>query len=1010
MKLLHVFRKALLLLLCFGSIVATAQQRTVTGQVMDEDTGQPLGGATIMVKQTNQNVPVSAEGRFTFEVADATTVLTVSYAGYATKEVEVGNQTTLTITLSTTAGNLDDVVVIGYGTTKRKDLTGSVSSVKAADIVLSPVSSPMEALQGRVSGLDIERPDGRAGTQPNVLLRGNRSLSGGQDPLYLIDGIPGNINSLNANDIETIDILKDAAATSIYGVAGANGVIIITTKKARAGRVQIDVDSYYGVNGFAKFPSPLSGDRWLQYLNEKYYRNNGSYTNDLVELTGSAATAEMVEQGHWVNWVDETLKNGSQQNHFVSIRGGTEKVQAYLSMGYIGEKAIYKFDDAKIFNLRTGIDVKFNKFLKAGVQTIATARDKNGINSRVNKAYALAPVGFPYNEDGSVRLRPLGEDNSTISPIANYAPGVMIDNSKSMGLNVNPYLELTPIKNLTLRSNLGVSASMNRHGTFQNERSYNMAAEARNTKEASYSAGLGDSYIWENFATYNFNINNDHHFTVTGITSMGKSKNESSNISVSGLDFDYYEFYNLGAASTVSGRTTGYSETSRMSYAGRLHYNYKSKYLLTLSNRWDGASQLYRNWASFPSVSAAWRISDESFMDATKSWLDDMKFRASYGVTGNNSINPYQSITEIVAKTAASNLSLGGNSILPIYVLKQALGNPELTWEKSSTTNLGLDLVFFKGRFDLTAEWYHTHTDGVLYVRTMPSTSGGFDAKNLYTKAQNIAKTENRGFEITASSRNIVKPDFQWNTSLTFTRAKEKLVSIDLGNSISTDALISENLFVGQPIHTFFGLKKLGIWQTADSTLAKRYGSVPGDVRIQTIPKIDANGVSDSGYHAYSDADRMFIGHSNPDWMMGIQNSFVYKNIDLTFFINARFGQMINAEILSYWNTIAQPESYDYWTPSNPTNDFPQPGSSRGAGLTNVDGSYLKIKNITLGYSFPKALQEKLGMSRMRIYGTVYNPFIFTRSSMLKGVDPENGGAASFPLYKQVVFGVNLSF
>lgn len=986
--------------------------KAVTGTVLDTK-GEPLTNVSVTIKGAKVGTVTNASGQFSIE-ANAGDILVFSIVGYIEQEVVVGAEDNLSVILNAADARMEEIVVIGYGTTKRKDLTGSVSSVKAADIVLSPVSSPMEALQGRVSGLDIERPSGRAGTQPDVLLRGNRSITGGQSPLYLIDGVPGNINAINPNDIETIDVLKDAAATSIYGVAGANGVIIITTKKAKAGRIQIDVDSYYGINGFAKFPDPLTGNEWFQYLNEKYYRTNGSYTDDPLELVGAAEIRNLVEQGKWVNWVDETLKTGTQQNHFVSLRGGSEKVQAFLSMGYIGEKGIYQNDEAKILNLRTGLDVKFNKLLKAGIQAVVTARNSDGTNSRVNKAYGVAPVGEPYNEDGTIKLRPLGETNSTISPIANYAPGVYIDNSKNAALNLYPYVELTPVKNLTFRSNLGISASGSRSGFFQNERSYNMAAESRITKEASYSTGLGYSYIWENFATYNFSIKNDHQFTVTGITSMGKSINESASVSVNGLDFDYYQFYNIGAASNVVGRSTGYSETSRMSYAGRLHYNYKSKYMVTLSNRWDGASQLYRHWASFPSVSVAWRASDEKFMAGTKSWLHDMKFRASYGVTGNNSINPYQSVTEIVSKTASANLSLGGTSILPIYVLKQALGNPELTWEKSHTTNLAVDLAFLKGRLDLTAEWYYTYTDGVLYRRTMPSTSGGFDAKNLYTKVLNIAKTQNRGIEITASSKNVISEKFKWNTSLTFTTAREKLVSIDLGNNTNATALVSENLFIGEPIRTFYNYKKTGIWQMSDSVLAKRYGARPGDIRLETVPKIDANGVSDSGYHVYSAADRMIVGHANPDWMMGVQNTFVYKNIDLTVFVNARFGQTINASVLGYWNAIAQPDTYDYWTPSNPTNDFPQPGSAFSntfiSALNYVDGSYVKVKNITLGYSIPQGLKNKWGLSRMRVYGTIYNPFIFTRSSMLKGVDPENGGADSFPLYKQVVFGINLSF
>ncbi|HSC55323.1 MAG TPA: TonB-dependent receptor [Phnomibacter sp.] len=993
------------------TVTVPGQTTQVTGTITSK--GVPLQGATVVVKGTSTSTLTDEKGVFRIK-APKGSHLTITYVGMEPKDVEVGSLSTINIDMDAATITTEDVVVVGYGTSKRKNLTGAVASVKAADIVLSPVSSPMEALQGRVAGLDIQRTSGKAGTTPEVLLRGNRSISASQSPLYLIDGIPGSINMLNPNDIETIDVLKDAAATSIYGVAGANGVIIITTKKAKAGKIQVDIDSYYGINGYAEFPKALTGDAWLQYLNEKFYRTNNYYTTDPIDLIGSADVKALVQAGKWVDWVDETLQNGSQQNHFVSLRGGSDKIQAYMSLGYIGEKGIYKNDESQIINLRTGIDAKFSKMLKAGIQVVASGRNSNSTASRVNKSYGIAPVGEPYLPDGSINLYPYGANNATVSPIANYAPGVLIDEGKNFNLNVYPYVELTPFKNFTIRSNFGANVGQARDGFFQNERSYNLAAEGRTAKEASYGTSMSYGYIWENFFTYNFNVKDDHQFSLTGITSMSASKNEGSTLAVNGLDFDSYSYYNLGAASTVTGRSTSYSEASRLSYAGRLNYNYKGKYIVTLSNRWDGASQLYNHWAAFPSVAAAWRLGDETFMQGTKNWLSNLKLRASWGVTGNNGISPYQSFTEIVSKTANANLSLGGGAILPIYVLKQALGNPDLGWEKSYSYNLGLDFSVLKNRLDVTIDAYSTKTDGVLYKRTMPSSSGGFDAKNLYTKVLNIAETENKGIELGLNSRNIVNKNFQWTTSFTFTRATEKLVNIDLGNSTAVSALISENLFLGQPLKTFYGYKKLGVWQKEDSAMALRYGARPGDIKLETVPKFDANGKSDSGIHVYSAADRMIIGNGNPDWFMGMQNTFTYKGFDLTIFITGRAGQMINAALLGTWNSQAQPADFNYWTPSNPTNDFPQPGSALSStyssALNMVDGSFVKVKNITLGYSLPRTLQDKWGLSRLRFYGTIYNPLIYTVDPMLKGIDPESGGIDTYPLYKQIVFGLNLSF
>jgi TonB-linked SusC/RagA family outer membrane protein len=387
-------RLPLFLVFCLTGIAALCQTGPITGSIKNP-AGDPLVGATVLEKGTKRSTVTDALGNFTLTVAESA-VLQISYVGYQSTEVKVAGQSSLAIVLqATTNNNLNDVVVIGYGTTKRKDLTGSVATVKARDIALSPVSSPMEALQGRVSGLDIQRTSGQAGQSPNVLLRGNRSIDGKQDPLYIIDGIPGNINNLNPNDIETIDVLKDASATAIYGVQGANGVIMITTKKAAAGKVQVDVNSYYGINGFAKFPNPLTGEKWIEYQKDRYRMSTG---NEPINETDylSLEMIDLIQKNQWVNWVDETLQQGTQQNHHVSLRAGTEKIRGYLSLGYIGEQGIYKNDRVRIYNTRAGLDFNFNKVFKAGVQAILSARNNDATNSRVNKAYGIVPLGAPY--------------------------------------------------------------------------------------------------------------------------------------------------------------------------------------------------------------------------------------------------------------------------------------------------------------------------------------------------------------------------------------------------------------------------------------------------------------------------------------------------------------------------------------------------------------------------------------------------------------------------------------
>ena len=1002
------------------------QAINVKGTVVDAK-GLPLPGVGIKVKNGIATTATDTKGEFTINVENSSSVLVFTMIGFKPQEVAAANN--MKVVLLEDIAQLDDVVVVGYGTVKKKDLTGAVSSVKSEDITLNPVSSPMEALQGRVAGLDIQRTSGQAGQAPTVLLRGNRSLvtpsvggsvaiaGASSDPLYVIDGIIGSISSLNPNDIETIDVLKDASSTAIYGVAGANGVIMIATKKAKAGKVQVDVNSYYGVNGRAEFPKALMGDAWITYINERYFTVNNKYPASLTDANIPAAGITAINNGQWIDWVDETLRDGSQQNHHISVRGGSEKTQAYMSLGYIDEKGIYKGDQSNFYNIRGGVDVNFSKFFKAGLQTTANLRNANQTNSRINKAFGIYPLGSAYNPDGTVNPLPLN-NVSAVSPIANYASGVFINNTKSLYLAINPYVEFTPIKNLSIRSNLGVTLSSGRQGTFANERSYNLLSEGRTAKEASYQNNIGYGYLWENIINYNLTLAKDHQFTLTGITSLSDKRNESSFIFGTGLEFDDYQFYNLSAATVSSTKSTGYNQQNRVSFAGRINYSYKGKYLFQASNRWDGVSQLIDKWSSFPSVSAAWRISDEKFMDFSKAYVTNLKLRAGYGVSGNPNIPPYTNSTLVASRSGEFPLTLGGAASLPLYSTNRALGNDALTWERSYNFNLGLDFSLFNGRIDFSGEYFDTKSKGVLYPRNLPPTDGGFDAKNQYYIYANIAETKNDGIELTISSRNMdTKGGFKWNSAFTFTRATEELTKLDLGSSIATTALITNNLFVGSqlPQTVLFGYKKIGIWQLGEEVEAAKYGAKPGDMKLATVPKVDANGVSDNGVHVYSAADRMILGHNTPNFSLGLQNTFAYKGFDLTVFMTMRYGQTINAQLLGYWNQIGQPASYNYWTPNNPTNDFPRPttGAVNNAtigALSIVDGSYFKIKNITLGYSLPSKISSKAGFSRIRLYGTAYNSFVFAKSSLLKDIDPETAGNDSFPLYRQMVFGLNASF
>ncbi len=994
--------------------VVIEQGIEISGVVTDSR-NMPIPGANVTEKGTKNGVQTDLDGKFIIRINGTNSVLVFSFIGFENKEVTVGQNKSLSVILNEQNTALNEVVIVGYGTVKKKDLTGAVATVKSTDIALSPVLSPMEALQGRVSGLDIQRGSGKAGTSPKVLLRGNRSLTASQDPLYIVDGLPSSIDNLNPNDIESIDVLKDASSTAIYGSSGANGVIIVTTKKAKAGKTQIDFNSYFGLNGFSSFPAPLTGEKWLNYKKDRFYLDNGYQATNLTDLGLNASAVAAIEKGQYINWIDKTLQVGTQQNHNLFMRGGSEKVQGYFSLGYIGEEGIYQNDKVNSFSSRGGVDIKFSSKFKTGFQLILNYRKNSTTNSRINKAYSVYPLGVPFDENGVVNLYPIEGDQNNISILANNYPGAFANESLSYNVQFNPYLEFEFAKNFKLRSNLGTRFSGSRAGTFQNKNSYNLLTEGRTASEATYNNELAYSYIWENILSYNFKAGKDHDFGLTGITSWADSRTEGAYLGGNGIDYDDFQFYNMGAVKNLTTRMNAYSQFNRMSFAGRFNYSFKGRYLFQLTNRWDGVSPLSEGnkWASFPSASLAWRISDESFMQGTSSWLNNLKLRIGYGVSGSANIDPYSSLTRTSTKT--SNLSLGGAAALPMYVPTEHISNSDLTWERSTNTNLGLDVSVLRNRIDLVAEYYWTDTDGILWDRRLPTSSGGYDAKTPYKKTSNIATSQNRGFELSINTKNIDTENFKWNTSFTYTHATEKLTNIDLGN-LTVNELISEGLFIGQTPAAggvFYDYKKIGIWQLGQETEAALYGAKPGDIKLQTVPQFDANGVSDNGVHVYSTKDRMIVGNNVPDYFFGFQNTFKYKNFDLTIFVNGRQGGMMRAQVLGYWNKEAQPETYSYWTQDNPTNDFPRPGGSFNtqfqSSLELVDASYIKIKNITLGYSMPEDFLKKTGLSNMRLYITSYNPFVFSRSHLLKNVDPESGGSDSFPLFKQVVFGLNLS-
>jgi TonB-linked SusC/RagA family outer membrane protein len=1008
-------RKSLFfLLLSLCSLTLFAQQKIVSGKITDQTTGQPIQGVNVSIKGTTTTVVTDAAGAFSIPAPSPQSVLVISYVGFGTQEITVGNQETISISMSNTLKGMDEVVVIGYGTVKRRDLTGSVSTLKGSEITQTPTFNAVEAMQGRVPGVDVTRSSGAAGAGSNIRVRGNRSISGNNDPLYIIDGFQGgNPADLNAYDIESIEVLKDASATAIYGSRGANGVILITTKKGLSGKTTVSYDGFYGVNGFTEFPKTRLGDEYIQ-LRREAYRNSliGGVPEwqtpaDDPKLFPNAAEYAAVQQGQWVDWYDLVNRNGTQQSHTVSIRGGSEKTRLYLSTGYYKEEGMLTRNDYTRYNLRLNADQTLAKWAKAGVQSQVAYFNQNSRQDPLSVILSTTPFGIPYDSSGRVNLYPVAGSVSTLSPITDErGDTVASNNTIRTNLLANAYLELTPVKGLSFRSSFGVNLNFSRQGTYNSATSL----AQRNTRNivASQATAFFRSLTWDNVLTYSTQFRDDHSLTITGVQSY--LQNDLDNFSATGMSqlLGSQLYYNLGAtAGTTRGLTSGFVGSNLLSFAGRINYSYKGKYLLSVTERADGASRLSpgNKWDYFPSVAVGWNLSDEKFMENVR-WIDNLKIRGSWGITGNYGIAEYGTQSGIFP---AQNIGFGDIQAT-MYQFNARIGNPDLKWEKSYSTNLGFDMSFLSNRFNATVELYRTVTKDIILERSLPRSTG------VSTVYQNVGETVNKGIELALTSQNIRNRDFRWTTIATFTRNNEEITKlVDSLKVILGPSPENSSLLLGHPIQSFYSYRKLGIWQLDKSDLAARYrfGTTPfkpGDIWVE-----DFNGDS-----LIDTKDRQFLGSAVPKFVLGLQNNFSYKGLDLGIYMFFRYGQMINAEFLGRYNPSGEgsgPASFDYWTPENPTNDFPRP--RKGAQLINyaayqslnyIDGSYFKLKTVTLGYTFPKKMASKVFASNIRIYATGNNLFTKAKSHFLDEYDPERGGAESSPLSRQVVVGVNLDF
>lgn len=994
----------------------TNRGETLTGVIKD-DAGQPIVGANIVVKGKMVGTVSGLKGEFEIEATE-NDILIISYIGYLTREIKIGNKTNLKISLQEDALGLDEVVVVGYGTVKKRDLTGSVASINAQKISAVPATTAAEALQGRVPGVLVTNTNWSPGQSPGVMIRGKRSITASNDPLYVVDGIPitGGLKEISPTDIESMEVLKDASATAIYGARGANGVILITTKQGQEGKTQVDYNGYFGMQTIQNELDLMNGAEYAEYVREAY-RNTTKTANRYMSDTANKEqdmlnarfkqdpyVLESVLMGYddsgnynpsrvrSMDWMDHVTRTGFLTDHQISIRGGGQKTNFLVSATYNKNKGVFKDEDYERYSIRANLNHEINKYIKIGLQTQYSHSTFNR-GSGLAGNWRVTPLGSLYEEDGSL-TQMVGSDPQMWNPLLDLQKGAIDKPLKTTRYLGSYFLEIKlPIEGLKFRSNLGIDSRTVQDYQFNSGHS---TARQNGTSSASNAMQKYTMFTLENLLFYDKQFNDKHSLGITFLQSIQEDKSETNSASVEDLPSDILKYYDLGSALTIKGVGSGFSKWNMASFMGRINYSFLGKYLLTVSARYDGSSRLAEGhkWVLFPSAALAWRISDEKWLK-DKPGIDNLKLRIGYGKTGNSAVSPYQTKGSLsIIKYPFDN---GATEM--IGYAPNLMANNLLTWETTDQWNLGIDFGFLKNRITGTLDLYLQNTSDLLLNRQLPVVSG------FPQVLSNVGKTRNKGLELLVTTQNIIRKDFNWNTDWMFYHNHEEIVSLYNGKQDDKGS----GWFIGEPINVHYDYHKIGIWQNTPEDLAEMEkfnanGSnfVPGSIRIEDLNED----------YKITDEDKKILGTPRPKLIASMVNNFQYKGFDLSVFLYASFGSMIynNVNILEQSgrnNTV----KVDYWTPQNPTNAYPRPSVDFErppyvSSLYYEKASYLRIRTITLGYTFPKALTQHLLAKKIRLYLTAQNPFIFTNYS---GIDPEGASGNTTPSVSSWMVGINLS-
>lgn len=993
-----------------------AQSTVIEGKITDA-AGLSLPGVNIQEKGTKNGTSTDFEGSFKINVTSSKAVLVISYLGFQTQEVSVAGKAKVNVSLVEQSNSLNEVVVVGYGSVKKTDLTGSVSTINAATITERNTTSALEAIQGSTPGVQISSSSGRVGDGFKVVIRGNNSLLAdssnpnilGSTPLYVVDGVPmDGIDFLNPQDIARMDVLKDASSAAIYGSRGSNGVIIVTTKSginAKSG-INVSFDTSYGTKTAARLPEMMSGAEWWKFHQVAYMSATPATQTpaQLAALAGnqSPLLVSRANAGYSFDWYDAVLKPGMTQNNYLNISGRGDSGLSYnLGFGIQSDEGLIDNDGTDKYSFKLGLNHKINDKFSTGANiTIAHVDTQFGSDLAMQDAFRLSPLMSPYAVDaaGNEKIGTLfflpgkltyPDGSWAINKTSAVNPLMEIANSsqteKTWQTVGNVYMQYQPLKWLTFKTTFSAGiqdTSTNSAYTAQT----NNGVTLNGKNSASIKTYNNFNYTWDNQVDLKHTFNEVHDFSLLLLQSSYSNTDENSYMYSNNQPFDVGT-NNMGSGVQTSYNvTSGYAKNTLSSYAVRLNYTYKDKYLLTASNRWDGSSVLSADnkWQNFPSVALGWKISKESFL-ANSSVVSDLKLRASLGYTGNDNVAPYTSQALLNQQTFYAN---GANVVSGWQ--SENLANQNLTWEKTREVNLGVDFGFLRNRITGSVDVYDRLSDDLIYKQQLPLESGW---KNTFA---NVGSVSNKGIEVLLTTKNIKSKNVNWETTFTFTKNVNKLESIYNQDKVSD---IGNKLILGSEINPNYNYVYDGVWQESEAAKAATYGMAPGQAR----PK-DLNG--DGKFNA---DDRQVIGNANPEWQGSFYSKLTVGQFDFNFSVITSQGQTVLSTFHQNFADVSdrgrQKIKMDYFIPTNGTgiaanadNTNPRPGpiaTGAGAYWTSLfgyyrDASYVKIKNISLGYTFNSELLKKIKMSNLRIYVNVLDPFVFTN---FDGYDPEWAGS-----------------